>query len=106
MKIPLTQGKYALVDKEDYDWLIQWNWYYARGRAVRTQYLGGGRKHLKNKQVFMHREIMKTPPGMHTDHINRNPLDNRRSNLRICTPAENRRNNASKGISWDGYNRT
>lgn len=57
----------------------------------------------------LHRMIMSTPEGMHTDHINGNKLDNRRCNLRICTPKQNfqnqgmRKNNTSgfKGVYWD-----
>lgn len=57
----------------------------------------------------MHRVIMNPPVGMEVDHINRNKLDNRRSNLRICTHAENLanrikpRNNTSgyKGVVWN-----
>ena len=65
----------------------------------------------KHKGYFMHRVILNPPEGMDTDHINRNPLDNRRCNLRISTRTQNnansklRVNNTSgrKGVSWDKY---
>ena len=40
----------------------------------------------------MHREILNTPKGMHTDHINHDGLDNRKCNLRICTNSQNQAN--------------
>ena len=46
----------------------------------------------KGRKIFMHREIMKTPPGMVVDHINRNGLDNREANLRNCTRLQNLQN--------------
>ena len=42
----------------------------------------------------MHREIMQTPPGKVSDHIDGNGLDNLRGNLRNCTHQENHRNKA------------
>jgi len=56
----------------------------------------------------MHRLINKTPCGTDTDHINRNKLDNRRSNLRTTTHAQNLRNvdlrntnkSGHKGVFW------
>ena len=56
-----------------------------------------GVRTYRRRNIFMHRFIMKPPTGSIVDHINRNGLDNRRSNLRIVT---NRQNcwNSSRGI--------
>ncbi len=45
----------------------------------------------------MHRMIMGEPKGMFVDHIDGNSQNNRRSNLRICTPAQNLQNQRPKG---------
>mgnify|MGYP001615685995 CR=1 FL=1 len=90
--IPLTKGQHAIVDDEDYEWLSQWKWHcmgrYA-ARSVATPELPGP---WKQRKFSMHHAILQTPKGMHTDHINGDGRDNRRENLRICTPAENIRN--------------
>lgn len=102
--IPLTQGKFAIVDDGDYEWLSQWKWFYNNGYAGRrtSKFIG------KQKTIKMHSAVMNTPDGMSTDHANGNTLDNRRSNLRICNTSENAMNlrtpndNTSgyKGVSW------
>ena len=83
--IPLTQGKVAIVDDEDYTWLMQWKWHSSYGYAMRRERTWSG----KQKGIFMHRVVNKTPLGLETDHINRNKLDNRKENLQSVTHQEN-----------------
>lgn len=103
--IPLTQGKFAIVDDEDYDYLSQFKWSVtSTGYAHRNAKIGLN----KRRYIKMHAVVAQTPQGMETDHINRNRLDNRKSNLRICTHTENMRNQTKhknnksgfKGVYW------
>lgn len=107
-QIPLTQGKFALVDDEDFEWLSQWNWQctkYGYAHRKTSVTINGKRKF---GHIFMHREIIKTPLGMFTDHISGDRLDNQKKNLRICTKAQNRMNEGKrsgkssvyKGVRW------
>lgn len=99
-EIPLTQGKTTIVDDEDFEMLNQFKWYYHRdwrsphrGYAVRNSlYIKGEKRH----QIVMHRLILNAPPGIEVDHINRNTLDNRRINLRLCSTKQNLFNREKK----------
>jgi len=103
--IPLTKGKVAIVDAADYDWLNSFKWSAnerANGSYACSQ--------IKGKKAFMHRIIMNPPTEKVVDHIDHNGLNNRRTNLRICSIADNSRNlkprrNAKtsfyKGVSWN-----
>lgn len=93
--ISLTQGKFAIVNAEDYEWLMQWKWNFHKGYANRTIRKGHGNN--KTYSLRMHMILLDMPKGMWCDHINGNRLDNRRGNLRICTPAQNCRNRKSFG---------
>ena len=108
-KIPLGQsGKFALVDDEDYVFLMQWDWFLSKaGYAVRSKILGKeGEKYIR-KTFWMHREVNVTDEKYQTDHINCDKLDNRRKNLRSATAKENQGNkrpqrgtSAYKGVGW------
>lgn len=108
-RIPLTQGKVALVSDEDYEYLMQWKWY-AR-RAGKTFYAGRHvRLKLKQKVFHMHRVIAERLGILEApDHKDRNGLNNQRSNLRAATISQNKanrgrnKNNTSgyKGVYWD-----
>jgi hypothetical protein len=89
-KIELTQGKFAVVDPEDFEKLNTHKWYAANNYhntfyAVRKI----GRRNGKIKHISMHRQITKPLPGLVVDHKDGNGLNNRKENLRIATEAQN-----------------
>lgn len=94
--IPLTQGKYATVDDEDYKWLSKYKWHANRGKtgiwyAARKGIHKQGRPQTT---IWIHREILGLRPGdgQECDHINHDGLDNRRANIRISTTTQNQQN--------------
>lgn len=101
-EIPLTQGKVALVDDEDFERLNKYKWrvHHTRGLyyAQRAEITGSRNK---GKSVFMHRDILKlTDPKIIADHIDHDGLNNQKSNLRTCTHAQNQQNSKKhKGLS-------
>jgi hypothetical protein len=99
-EIKLNHYLIAKVDDEDYEFINQFGWYAHKGRnsyyAVRDK-----RINKKKTSIKMARVIMNTPKGLICDHINHDGLDNRKSNLRNCTVAQNNRNRKSTSLS--GY---
>ena len=105
-KIQLTQGKHALVDDEDFEFLSQWKWHLSHGyaqRSINVSRFGNGKK---TKTIRMHRTIMQLSERTSIDHINGDGLDNRKSNLRACTGKQNQQNRKThynkrfKGVNW------
>jgi len=99
--IPLTKGKFAKIDDEDFELISKYKWcvtttnddvYY----AVTVVITNGVRE-----TVLMHRLIMGCVKGdgKIIDHKNRNGLDNQKINMRLCTHAENQKNKKATGIS-------
>ncbi len=79
-EIDLPSGLVALVDDADYAFVGQWKW------CIQGGYVG---RSVNGRTVYMHRVLMNPPNGMYVDHINRNKLDNRRQNLRLCQKWQN-----------------
>ena len=110
-RIPLTQGKYAIVDPDDYDWISAHKWYASKCKntfyAGRNTRIGINKKRL---HIKMHRQVIWPPQRLVVDHINHNGLDNRKANLRLATRAQNCLNrpyiktyasrSKYKGVTW------
>ena len=104
--IPLTRGYEAVIDAADIALIGRHNWYTLAGDrtvyAARKETKGG-----KKRTVLMHR-VLAGADGGPVDHRDCDGLNNRRSNLRTCSHAENMRNVAApshnssgaKGVSW------
>ena len=64
---------------------------------------GVKRKDKGGVTVLMYRYLMAPPEGYVVDHINNDPLDNRRLNLRRCTNARNMMNKRKYAKNKSGY---
>ena len=104
---PNYPNTYVLVDDDDYIWLSKWKWtakkdgncVYA-SRKIRTA-------DNKRYMLLMHRDILGLKKGdrLGVDHINHNGLDNRKSNIRICTSQQNcfnRRSHLNSASQYKG----
>jgi predicted GIY-YIG superfamily endonuclease len=94
-RIPLTQGKVATIDTEDVGHVSQYSWC--------TDNTGYAVAKVNGKKVYLHRWLLElNDRSQIADHINGDRLDNRKSNLKVGTQAENLRNKA-KCDSISGY---
>lgn len=78
------EGKFAIVDDENYENFSRWAWHLRLCKSTFYVY-----RSFEGKRIHMHNEVIAVPEGMLPDHINRNTLDNRRSNFRLATPTQN-----------------
>ena len=102
---PKYPNTFTKVDDDIFNLLNQWKWHkMSNGYCARAISKNG-----KIKFILMHRYITKATKGLEVDHINRNKLDNQKSNLRLVSSAENKvaipmlKTNTSglKGVTWD-----
>lgn len=87
-RVPLTNGGEMYVDEGDLPLICKINWCWFRPRSNMIYACGWS----DGKSVCAHRLILRPPPGLVADHINRDGLDNRRENLRNATRAQNAAN--------------
>lgn len=95
VSIPLDRDRVALVDREDEARVSAYKWSAPQGYVTNSR-RGGSR--TKGEHVSLHRMILDAPPGVQVDHINGDPLDNRRCNLRLCDGFGNARNRRSVSV--------
>jgi hypothetical protein len=106
--VPLTQGYEAVIDAVDAPLVSGWNWCAGVKRPDLVYGMRTDRSGVRQKTIMLHRQIMGFPELYQIDHVNGNPLDNRRCNLRLATASQNQHNqrircdNTSgfKGVSW------
>lgn len=101
--LTMSSGREVLIDSADLNLVTQYKWRVSAGYAKahdRTNQAG-----VDAKGVFLHRLVMgcTVGDGRYVDHINGNRLDNRKSNLRICSQAENMRNTKIRSDNRSGF---
>ena len=90
-----------LIDDQDRHFLAEYSWYIVKGRN--TLYVRAHRRGAGRAKVYLHRLITGAKVGVQVDHINGNGLDNKRSNLRLCSQTENLRNSKNRKHSKQPY---
>ncbi len=115
MKRIIVGDKHALVDDEDFELVSKHKWrlmkhslsdslFYAITKVCIGYTVISGRKYGgKDIIVSMHRLILDAKPAQMVDHVNRNGLDNRRSNLRFCSSRQNTANSKFNKNNTSGY---
>lgn len=117
-EIPLAHGRFAIVDALDADLCVH-KWVAApekTGNAYArawSKMVKGERHHLIMHRIILARQLNRElKPEEFVDHIDGDGLNNRRSNLRLASTAENGRNrkinsnntSGANGVSWDAHN--
>ena len=106
---PVPSGETVTIDAADRE-LVEANGPWHAGRQPHTTYVIADRCRPDGTRttIFLHRLLLDPPDGMDIDHVNRDGLDNRRVNLRVCTRSQNNANSPPrpgcssqfKGVSW------
>ncbi len=102
-EIILTRGLKTVVDDATFENQSGHKWHAENGGGSFYAARKPGAKNGFRKTVYLHREVVCAPIGFEVDHINGNTLDNRISNLRVCTRSQNAKNrklsrNSSTGL--------
>lgn len=98
LNIPLTKGKNAVIDECSKDTVSRYIWHFDGKYAATNTVVNG-----KRKKIRMHRLLLDAPSGLDIDHINGDRLDNRLTNLRVCTRSQNLRNQGLRSNNSSGY---
>src|SRR5688572_7781938 len=104
-KIPLTQGKFAVIDSEDFEKISKYNYHVVKGKSNNETFYACRYQIVEGKETTrsLHRDILDCKAGFDIDHINGDGLDNRKSNLREVTRSQNNCNSVSHPNSTSKY---
>jgi len=95
VELKTTKGVAFKIDKDDFEKVFKHTWCLSR-----TGYLVAN---LKGKVTKLHRYILSAPTSLLVDHINGDPMDNRKSNLRLCDDNHNTKNCKVGKSNTTGY---
>lgn len=87
--LKLSTGEFVELDDDDHEKYKGFRCFPATPKKGRYRY---AQIRLNGKTQYLHRVIMNAPKGALVDHIDRNTLNNQRSNLRLVTPHGNQMN--------------
>lgn len=101
VEVPLSQGKVALIDAADAERVLAFKWSAMCPHPGRKRPIWYAMRHDYSTSpptgIYLHRFILGAGPGIEVDHVNRDGLDCRRSNLRRATRAQNAQNTRRTG---------
>ena len=100
-KIYLTQGQVAIVDDEDYEELSAQTWCASAIKNAPGKFYA--MRQAYGRTIMMHAQIARTPKGFETDHVNKDTLDNRSANLRVCSTSQNQANRSPQKNNTSGF---
>ena len=98
-EVTTSNGKTFTIDTADLDTVRKYSWCFIKRGCDHTYLVAN----INNRVTALHRYLLNPPKGMFIDHINGNASDNRRCNLRICTPKDNSRNTSKSYRNKSGF---
>ncbi len=114
-EVKLTKGMVSIVDVDDLPRTLDFKWQAVKDKSgFRAYSTTSKKKHGARTHISLANVILGFKLGYQIDHINGDPLDNRKKNLRFCTTKENNRNRSYsrpdktsiyKGVSRKTYKR-
>jgi hypothetical protein len=103
IEIPLTQGKVALIDDEDWILISRFDWFAHEEKSLWYAHSSVKRRDGARTTIKMHRLILGARAGQRVDHRDGNGLNNQRDNLRLATQMQNTQNQRRKSNNTSGY---